>query len=147
MVEIKPNAVVLEQSSYDQCDINSQRIVALRHFVSRLGDNRSLLTLGIDENDTIPAHAQSDNVRICVGKRPAAVVKRTAKRTRVARRQSSVACPLRTVTEDTCEEPPSLSGAQSKVRDCNWKCAHLSVPTLVLWSCNCIHKQILHGNA
>ena len=35
----KPNAVVLEKSSYDDADINAQRIAAVRHFASRLDYN------------------------------------------------------------------------------------------------------------
>ena len=33
----KPNGVVLERSSYDDADINAQRIAALRHFSTKLG--------------------------------------------------------------------------------------------------------------
>jgi len=33
----KPNGVVLEKSSYDDADINTQRVAALRHFSAKLG--------------------------------------------------------------------------------------------------------------
>jgi hypothetical protein len=34
--EQKPNAVVLEKSSYDEADINAQRIAAVRHLATKL---------------------------------------------------------------------------------------------------------------
>ena len=33
---LKPNGVVLEQSSYDEADINAQRVASIRNFASRL---------------------------------------------------------------------------------------------------------------
>ena len=36
MAQSRPNGVVLEQSSYDEADINAQRISAIRQFASRL---------------------------------------------------------------------------------------------------------------
>ena len=36
LAQLKPNGVVLEQSSYDEADINAQRVAAIRNFASRL---------------------------------------------------------------------------------------------------------------
>ena len=52
LAQLKPNGVVLEQSSYDEADINAQRIAAIRNFASRLN---VLEPDAVDSEDEVPS--------------------------------------------------------------------------------------------
>ena len=52
MSHSRPNGVVLEPSSYDEADINAQRVSAIRQLVARLNVAR----LNVAEPDATEAH-------------------------------------------------------------------------------------------